>query len=49
MDCYQIFGYSIANVGKEKNGNSLLYEFLAEENLLFAAVADGVSRVGNKQ
>ena len=39
-----ILGYSIANFGKEKNGDSFLFEYLDEEGLLIAVVADGVSQ-----
>ena len=37
-------GYTIPNFGKEKNGDSFLFEQLEEENILIAVVADGVSQ-----
>lgn len=43
-ECYEVFGYTISNVGKEKNGDSFLFEELEAENLLIAVVADGVSQ-----
>ena len=43
-DCFDIQGYTISNVGKERNGDYYLFEYLEEQNLLIAAVADGVSR-----
>ncbi|MGI4875519.1 MAG: PP2C family protein-serine/threonine phosphatase [Janthinobacterium lividum] len=41
---YAILGYTVPNFGKEKNGDSFLFEHLAEEDLLIAVVADGVSQ-----
>jgi serine/threonine protein phosphatase PrpC len=41
---YAIRSYSIANFGKERNGDSFLFEEIEDENLLIAAVADGVSQ-----
>lgn len=43
-EAYDVIGYSIANFGKEKNGDSFLFERLEEESLLIAVVADGVSQ-----
>ena len=43
-EAYDVIGYSIANFGKEKNGESFLFERLEEESLLIAVVADGVSQ-----
>jgi serine/threonine protein phosphatase PrpC len=42
-DLYETYGYTISNVGKEKNGDSYIYEII-EENVLIAVVADGVSK-----
>lgn len=41
---YEIYGYSISNIGKGKNGDNCIYEFIEGENILIAAVADGVSK-----
>ena len=41
---YEIRAYTISNVGKEKNGDHYLYEYIEDEHLLFAVVADGVSQ-----
>lgn len=41
---FRILGYTTANFGKEKNGDSFLFEELAAEELLIAVVADGVSQ-----
>lgn len=41
---FEIQGYSIPNTWKEKNGDAYLFEFIESEQLLLAAVADGVSR-----
>ena len=43
-DYYKIYGYTISNVGKEKNGDCYIYEFIEAENVLIAVVADGVSK-----
>jgi serine/threonine protein phosphatase PrpC len=42
-ESYEAYGYSVAKVGKEKNGDHFLLEQLSEEGLLIAIVADGVS------
>ncbi|MBO9700771.1 MAG: protein phosphatase 2C domain-containing protein [Sporocytophaga sp.] len=41
---FDILGYSIPNLGKEKNGDSYIFEYLEEEQILVAIVADGVSK-----
>src|SRR5215213_8297815 len=41
---YEVYGYSVSNFGKEKNGDYFLHQFLTEENILMAIVADGVSK-----
>jgi serine/threonine protein phosphatase PrpC len=41
---YEVLGYSVPNIGKEKNGDHFLHSFLEEEDLLIAIVADGVSK-----
>jgi serine/threonine protein phosphatase PrpC len=41
---YEVLGYSVSNIGKEKNGDHFLHSFLDEEDILIAIVADGVSK-----
>jgi PPM family protein phosphatase len=43
-DAFEIYGYSVANVGKEKNGDSFVFEYIESKGLLLAIVADGVSQ-----
>lgn len=38
MDDFDIQGYTIPKVGKEKNGDSYIVEYLEEEKLLLAIV-----------
>lgn len=41
---YEVYGYSVPNFGKEQNGDNFLHQFLVDENILVAIVADGVSK-----
>jgi serine/threonine protein phosphatase PrpC len=41
---FDILGYSVPNIGKEKNGDSYIFEYLENEEILVAVVADGVSK-----
>lgn len=43
-DSFEVQGYTIPNGGKEKNGDSYAFEYIENEGLLVAVVADGVSR-----
>jgi len=40
---FQIYGYTIPNHGKEKNGDSFLLHDLQDEKIVLAIVSDGVS------
>lgn len=44
MSEYKILTYSISNIGKDKNGDHCLFEYIDEEHILLAVVADGVSK-----
>lgn len=41
---FDILGYSIPNIGKEKNGDNYIFKYLENEQILVAIVADGVSK-----